>query len=303
MATPSLDDLFLFIDLVDAGSYSDVAKQRGVTRSSISKHITKLEAELGVQLLFRTTRQLAPTEAGRTLYQKAQELRVMANATLDSVSHLSDQISGHIRLSVPTISGELLLADAVSEFCQAHPDVTIDMTLENQLVDLVAGHYDLVIRTAQLEDSSLKAAPIFDSRWLICASPDYLAQYGHPDSPQALLNHHCLGYSNQSTGAFEWLFKTPDGNHYTQTVAGSFSSNNAAALKIAALKGRGIAYLPMCLVYDEIQDGRLQELLEHDSAKILGIYALYPFTKAPSKRIRALIDFIKVHYERIQYRF
>ena len=115
-----------------------------------------------MQLLFRTTRQLAPTEAGRTLYQKAQELRVMANATLDSVSHLSDQISGHIRLSVPTISGELLLADAVSEFCQVHPDVTIDMTLENQLVDLVAGHYDLVIRTAQLEDSSLKAAPIFD---------------------------------------------------------------------------------------------------------------------------------------------
>lgn len=301
--TPALDDLFLFIDLVEAGSYSLAAERLGITKSSVSKRISKLETSLGVQLLFRTTRRLAVTEAGATLYKQACELRSMTQSTIESVSQYSERIAGHIRLSVPTISGELLLAEAVSEFCDQNPDITVDMTLENQLVDLVEGHYDLVIRTAQLEDSSLKASLIFDSRWLLCASPNYLQQRGTPLSPSELKSHNCLGYTNQSTGAFDWLFKTQQGKHYIQGVNGNFSSNNAVALKIAAHQGRGIAYLPMCLIYDEIQSGDLIEVLPNDSGKILGIYALYPFTKTPSKRIRALIDHIKEHYERIKYRF
>lgn len=300
---PVLDDLFLFIDLVEAGSYSRVAERLGITKSSVSKRISKLESSLGVQLLFRTTRQLAVTEAGTLLYKQACELRSLAQTTIESVSQYSDSIAGHIRLSVPTISGELLLAEAVSEFCDQHPEISVDMTLENQLVDLVEGHYDLVIRTAQLEDSSLKASLIFDSRWLLCASPDYLQQNGTPATPQTLDQHNCLGYTNQTTGALDWIFKTKQGKRYTKRVHGNFSSNNAVALKIAALKNRGIAYLPMCLIYDEIQAGELVEILPNDSGKILGIYALYPFTKTPSKRVKALINHIREHYEKIKYRF
>lgn len=301
--TPSCDDLFLFVDLVDAGSYSQAAIRLGITKSAVSKRISKLEADLGVQLLFRNTRQFSVTEAGQALYQQAQVLKHQTQIAIESMSEYTDRIAGHMRLSVPTISGELLLAEAVSEFCALHPDVSVDMTLDNQLVDLVQGHYDLVIRTAQLDDSSLKGRWIFNSRWLLCASPTYLEKHPEPATPEALDQHNCLGYSHQSTGVYEWLFKTADGALYTHKVSGNFSSNNAVALKIAALSGRGIAYLPMCLIYDEIQSRKLIEILPNDSGKVLGIYALYPFTKSPSKRVRALIDHIKQHYERIKYRF
>ena len=303
MITPQLDDLLLFTELVDCGSFSEVAARRSITKSAVSKRISKLEQNLGVQLLYRTTRHLTVTEAGQHLYQKAKELAALAKSTMESVIEYAENINGHIRMSVPTISGELLLADAVSDFCELHPDISVEMVLENQLVNLVEDRYDLVVRTAQLADSSLKASLIFHSRWLLCASPSYIEQKGRPKSPADLSQHNCLGYSNQGTGRFEWLFKEKNGREYIQHVNGNFSSNNAVALKIAAMKGRGIAYLPMCLIYDEIQSGHLIELLPKESAKNLGIYALYPFTDRPSKRIRALIDHIKIYYEKNRYRF
>ena len=229
---PAIDDLILFTQVIEHGSFSKVAELNSITKSVVSKRISKLEKELGVQLLYRTTRKLSLTEAGEVLNRRAKNLNQVAQSAFDAITGYSESMSGHIRMSVPTISGELLLANVVSDFCNRHPGLTVDMSMDNHFVDLVAENYDLVIRTGYLEDSSLIARHIFNSRWVICASPAYLDRNGVPQTPVALSRHNCLGYTHQSTGTFDWQF-SHDNRLYTHKVSGNFASNNAAALKKA----------------------------------------------------------------------
>ncbi|BAX53304.1 LysR family transcriptional regulator [Photobacterium damselae] len=299
---PQIDDLVLFTQVIEHGSFSKVAELNSITKSVVSKRISKLESELGVQLIYRTTRKLTITEAGEVLYHRAKSISQVAQSAFDAVTGYSEALSGTIKMSVPTISGELLLAESVSEFCKKHPGLTVNMSLDNHFVDLVAGNFDLVIRTGYLEDSSLIARHIFNSRWVLCASPEYLAQHGIPNTPKDLLRHNCLGYNHQASGSFDWQFIRND-EVYTLRVAGNFSSDNAAALKKVALAGNGIAYLPTCLVYDELHNDKLVEILSEHAGKVVGIYAVYPYTKKPAKRIQALIEHIRESYMEIKEKF
>lgn len=299
---PQIDDLVLFTQVIEHGSFSKVAELNSITKSVVSKRISKLESELGIQLIYRTTRKLTITEAGEVLYHRAKSISQVAQSAFDAVTGYSEALSGTIKMSVPTISGELLLAESVSEFCKKHPGLTVNMSLDNHFVDLVAGNFDLVIRTGYLEDSSLIARHIFNSRWVLCASPEYLAQHGIPNTPKDLLRHNCLGYNHQASGSFDWQFIRND-EVYTLRVAGNFSSDNAAALKKVALAGNGIAYLPTCLVYDELYNEKLVEILSEHAGKVVGIYAVYPYTKKPAKRIQALIEHIRESYMEIKEKF
>ncbi|MDP2569410.1 LysR family transcriptional regulator [Photobacterium damselae subsp. piscicida] len=299
---PQIDDLVLFTQVIEHGSFSKVAELNSITKSVVSKRISKLESELGVQLIYRTTRKLTITEAGEVLYHRAKSISQVAQSAFDAVTGYSEALSGTIKMSVPTISGELLLAESVSEFCKKHPGLTVNMSLDNHFVNLVAGNFDLVIRTGYLEDSSLIARHIFNSRWVLCASPEYLAQHGIPNTPKDLLRHNCLGYNHQASGSFDWQFIRND-EVYTLRVAGNFSSDNAAALKKVALAGNGIAYLPTCLVYDELHNDKLVEILSEHAGKVVGIYAVYPYTKKPAKRIQALIEHIRESYMEIKEKF
>jgi len=292
---PHIDDLAMFTQVIEQGSFSKVAKLNGITKSVVSKRVSKLESELGVQLLYRTTRKLSLTEAGEVLYHRSKDINSMAQSAFDAVTGYNEALSGHIKMSVPTISGELLLADAVSDFCQQHSGLTIDMSMDNNFVDLLSGNYDLVIRTGYLEDSSLIARYIFNSRWVIVATPEYLAKHGTPQTPKECLRHNCFGYTHPSSGTFDWLFKR-NSDTYTLKVNGNFSSDNSAALKRAALAGNGLAYLPTCLVFDELQNGTLVEVLSEHVGKEVGIYAVYPYTRNPAKRIQALIEHIRECY-------
>ncbi|MGR5326411.1 LysR substrate-binding domain-containing protein [Photobacterium damselae] len=299
---PQIDDLVLFTQVIEHGSFSKVAELNSITKSVVSKRISKLESELGIQLIYRTTRKLTITEAGEVLYHRAKSISQVAQSAFDAVTGYSEALSGTIKMSVPTISGELLLAESVSEFCKKHPGLTVNMSLDNHFVDLVAGNFDLVIRTGYLEDSSLIARHIFNSRWVLCATPEYLAQHGIPNTPKDLLRHNCLGYNHQASGSFDWQFIRND-EVYTLRVAGNFSSDNAAALKKVALAGNGIAYLPTCLVYDELHNEKLVEILSEHAGKVVGIYAVYPYTKKPAKRIQALIEHIRESYMEIKEKF
>ncbi|WP_375753576.1 LysR family transcriptional regulator [Vibrio sp. HN007] len=292
---PDIDDLVLFTQVIENGSFSKVAELNDINKSVVSKRVSKLENKLGVQLIYRSTRNLSPTEAGEVLYNRAKDINEIAAAAFNAIDGYNEALSGHIRMSVPTISGDLLLAEAVSDFCQEHPGLTIDMSLDNRFVDLIKDNYDLVIRTGYLEDSSLIARYIFNSRWLICASPEYVAKHGAPQKPKDLLRHNCLGYTHESTGTFDWQFKR-NSDIFTLRVNGNFSSDNSAALRKAALSGNGLAYLPTCLVCEDIQAGRLVEVLAGHVGKEIGIYAVYPYTRQPSKRIQMLIEHIRDRY-------
>ncbi|MCW8329733.1 LysR family transcriptional regulator [Photobacterium sp. SDRW27] len=296
------DDLILFAQVVECGSFSKVAEQNSLTNSVVSKRIARLEEDLGVQLLYRTTRKLTVSEAGKVLYQGAKNVKQAAIEAVDAVSGYGEKVSGHVKMSVPTISGDLLLADAVAEFCMLHPGMTVDMSLDNRFVDLVEDGYDLVIRTGYLEDSSLIARHILDSQWVICAAPSYISRVGRPMEPEDLVNHNCLKYAYQTTGAAEWQFVGEQGN-YILHVSGNFSTDNATALRKAALGGYGIAYVPRCLVYHDFIDGKLVDLFPDKVGKKLGIYAVYPYTRQPSQKIRLLIEHIRERYLSMHYYF
>ncbi|ELB2197485.1 LysR family transcriptional regulator [Vibrio parahaemolyticus] len=296
------DDLILFSQVIELGSFSKVAEANNLTNSVVSKRMARLEEEIGAQLLYRTTRKLTLTEAGKVLLHSAKNVKQATQEAMDAVAGFGENVSGHIKMSVPTISGDLILADAVAEFCNLHPGLTVDMSLDNRFVDLVADGYDLVIRTGYLADSSLIARHILDSQWVVCASPSYIAKNGKPIEPIDLTSHNCLQYAYQTTGASEWEFKSDEGN-YIVRVSGSFSTDNATALRKAALGGHGIAYVPRCLVYHDIRNGQLVDIFPELVGKKLGIYAVYPFTRQPPNKVKLLIEHIRERYLTISHYF
>nr|WP_086938261.1 LysR family transcriptional regulator [Thaumasiovibrio occultus] len=289
------DDLILFTRVVELGSFSRAAEELSMTASVVSKHIARLEEALGVQLLYRTTRRLRLTEAGEQLYLNGREIRQLSQEAFEQASGFGQQVKGHLKISVPTISGELLLARAVAEFCAQHPKLSIDMSMDNRFVDVIGEGYDLAIRTGFLEDSSLISRHIIDSQWVVCASPSYLKRRGVPNTPQSLANHACLLYDYHTEGAREWHFKAGR-QTYTVQVTGGFSTDNAAALRQAALAGFGVIYVPRCLVHLDLVSGRLTQLFSGQVAKSLGVFAIYPFTRHPPFRIQHLIEHIRQAY-------
>lgn len=296
------DDLVLFCDVVELGSFSRAAELHDLTNSVVSKRIGKLERTLNVQLLYRSTRKLRMSEAGQKLLEHAQQVKQAAIGAEEAVRELGQSITGQVKMSVPTISGELVLAEAVADFCRQHPGLYVDMSLENRFVDLFDEGLDLVIRTGYLEDSSMIARHLIDAQWIVCASPNYLQTHSRPRTPKHLDEHNCLLYTYQATGSNEWAFKNSEST-YTVVVNGNFSTNNAGVLKKAAIAGHGIVYVPRCLVYEELQKGVLVDLFPTDVAKKLGIYAVYPHTKQSLKKITLLIEHIRLAYQKIAHTF
>ncbi|UNK29089.1 LysR family transcriptional regulator [Serratia plymuthica] len=298
------NDLILFALIVDCGSFSKAAETAGVTSSVVSKRIGRLEKSLGARLLYRTTRSLTLTESGLALYQQAKDIGMKVQDALYAVSEKSEELTGTVRMSVPTISGELLLSESVAEFCAQHPNLKIEMRLENRFVDLVEEGVDLAIRTGTLPDSSLIARPILDSRWVIVCSPGYLERHPQPRSAADLLEHNCLTYTYQESGTDNWLMKQPGSNDiYELQVNGNLSANNARAIRKAVIGGYGIAMVPRCMVYEDLQDGKLVEILAGHCAKVLGVYAVYPYTRNLPLKTRLLIEHIITSYQNISHFF
>ncbi|HHF0511020.1 LysR family transcriptional regulator [Vibrio diabolicus] len=296
------DDYIIFYHLIEQGSFSAAARHMSLTKSVVSKRIAKLEQELGVQLLYRTTRTLTLTEAGRAFFTHAKAVYQAVATAEESIVGLGKNLSGNIKVSVPTISGELILPQVINEFNQKYPDINIDMDLDNRFVDIVNERFDLAIRTGVLPDSSLIARKLVDANWIVCASPQYLAKHGIPKQPQALDKHNCLVYSYQETGAREWAFKEGD-EVYQITVDGNLCTNNSSVLRNVALLGQGIIYVPRVLVYEDLKQGRLIQLFKDETAKCLGIYAVYPYTRQQPEKIKIFIDHLYTSFQSQNHRF
>ncbi|UXI02413.1 LysR family transcriptional regulator [Photobacterium sp. TY1-4] len=296
------DDFLIFYHLIEQGSFSKAAEHIGLTKSVVSKRMTRLEEELGVQLLYRTTRKLTLTEAGEVFFSHAREVYVSVQNAEDAMSGLGERLSGTIRITVPTISGELILPKAIAAFSDKYPDITIQMDLDNRFVDIVEEGYDLAIRTGMLPDSSYIARRLVEAQWVICGAPAYFDRRKAPKSYQELDKHNCLAYSYQETGATEWLFHGKTGP-FTAKVQGNFSTNNASSLRSAALLGQGLVYVPRILVADDLARGELIEVLQDQVAKRLGIYAIYPYTRQQPAKIRLFIEHLYQCYQQHKDKF
>lgn len=296
------DDYIIFYHLVEQGSFSGAARQMELTKSVVSKRIAKLEQDLGVQLLYRTTRNITLSEAGQYFFEHAKSVYHAVATAEESIIGLGKDLSGSIKITVPTISGELILPGVIAEFNSKYPDINIDMELDNRFVDIVNERFDLAIRTGVLPDSSLIARKLVDANWIVCASPKYLARHGIPKQPSELEKHNCLVYAYQETGAREWAFKNGD-DTYQVTVDGNLCINNSSVLRNVALLGQGIIYVPRVLVYEDLKQGRLIQLFKDETAKCLGIYAVYPYTRQQPEKVKIFIDHLYATFQSQSHRF
>lgn len=286
------DDVFLFVQVVEEGSFSKVANKLEITNSVVSKRIGRLEADLNVQLLYRTTRKLSLTDAGRALYGKARLAKQALQDAQDTVTGYGDTMRGKIKVTAPAVSAQVIVSDAIAQFCQQYPEVEVELVVSNRVMNILDEGYDLAIRTAYLEDSSLIARRLINSDWVICASPAYLNEHGIPAHPTELEEHDCLIYKYEGQGAETWRFIEND-TEFNMQVKGRIHSNNLDSLRRGALAGVGIAYLPRVLACGDLDNGKLVSILNNYVGKKLGVYAVYPRSRQPDKKLNLLVEHLR----------
>lgn len=296
------DDMILFVQVVEEESFSRVAEKLSLTNSVVSKRIARLEESLNTQLLYRTTRKLSLTDAGRALYNKAKIAKLAFQEAENAVTGYGADTRGNIRITMPVVSADLVLSESIAEFCKKYPKISVDLQITNRLVDLIEEGFDLAIRTAELEDSSLIARRLIDSQWVICATPVYLEQHGTPQTPEQLQNHECLVYKFDNTSNAIWPLYI-DGAEQLLPVQGRFHSNHLSAIKRAALSDLGIAFLPQALVYEEMQQNTLTQILQRFTRKKLGMYAVYPKARQPDQKLKLLVAHLQksLHQKQAYY--
>lgn len=280
----------IFVAVVECGSFSLAAEKLGVTKSAISKRVTQLEDELGIRLLNRTTRKLSLTEAGKRYYDHVSQALALAQQGMDAVTELQGEPKGKLKITAPMSFGVLYIAPIIAEFLEQFPKVTIDLQLEDQMVDLIEGEFDLAIRIGNLPISNLVAKRLVNCKSVLCASPEYIKRNGSPQKPSDLIGHNCLVYS-YFRGGSEWTFEQQH-NEFKVIPKGNFIVNNSEAIRRALIEGLGVGQLPTFLVSKDILSGKLQPIMTPYSLPEHAIYAVFPERKHLPHKVRAFMEFV-----------
>jgi len=289
-----LNDMVTFARVVEAKSFSKAAQRMGASKSRVSKAIAKLERSLQARLLNRSTRGLSLTEVGAAFYEHCRRIADEVQQAVEVVSQLHAEPRGVLKLTAPVAFGTLHVAPALPEFLGQHPDLAIDMTITDRLVDLVEEGYDVAIRIVREPDLNLVARKLAPVRRVACATPGYFKRRGVPKTPQDLKRHNCLHYTYFSARG-EWHFRGPGGD-ISVPLSGDLRINDDEALSQAVLGGLGVALLPTFIIGRELQAGRLQAVLSDYVPLERHIYAVHlPSIHLPPK-VRAFIDFLRARF-------
>ena len=281
-----------FARVAALGSLSAAARALGLSQTMVTKHVGALEARLGVKLLHRTTRKLTLTEAGRRYLESVERiLAELAEADAGAAAERLD-VSGTLRLSAPVSFGVRELVPQLAGILRRYPALTVDVGLNDRMVDLVEEGWDMAVRIGALRDRSMMARRLARCRLLLAASPAYLAQHPAPRRLADLAGHNCLVYTlAQTSGVDRWVFGR-DGQTAV-SVGGNLRASNGDALVAAAVADQGLIYQPTFLVGDEIRAGRLVAVhLDVPPAELPGIFAVYPGGRKPPAKVRAVIDIL-----------
>lgn len=283
-------EMSVFAAVVDAGSFVGASDALEMSKPAVSRHVAELEARLGVRLLHRTTRRLSLTEEGEVFYARCKELLGQLAEAEAEITSRTGRASGLLKVSAPVSFGLLHLAPLWAGFMARHPDVVLDVTLSDRMVDLVEEGFDLAVRVARLPSSSLVGRKLSSTRSVLCASPKYLRAHGMPKHPADLAQHTVIAYSLLSTGD-TWSFEGPEGT-VSVKVEPRMRSNSGDTCRAAALGHQGIIVQPTFLIGDDLRSGALVELMPQYRAVELGIYALYPSRKHVLPKVRLLVDYL-----------
>lgn len=277
----------VFVRVVQEGAFSAAARSLDLTPSAVSKLIARLEDRLGCRLLLRTTRALTLTEEGQDYYRAGQ--RILADLNAADEAATAGSVRGRVRVNASLPFGTAYVAPAVPSFLKRHPEVMLDLSLTDDVIDLMAQKAAIAIRVGNLPDSNLSARKLGESRRVVCASPAYLKQQGIPKVPDDLRHHNCLGFNFRKARS-PWPFVVA-GEEVALPVDGNLVANNGETMRQLALAGVGIARLGLWHVAADIADGRLVALLEaHNPADLELIHAVYVGGGHLPNRVRAFID-------------
>ncbi|MEJ1117215.1 LysR family transcriptional regulator [Phyllobacterium sp. CCNWLW109] len=280
-----IEDLRTFVEVADAGGVTAAALRLGVSKSMVSRSLVRLEEELGAQLLARSTRGAALTEAGSTFRDYAARVCAEIDVAKETILP-AGELRGRLRIAAPLSFGPTHLASVIAEMARRHPLLQIQTSYSDQVVDLITEGYDCAIRLGYLQDSNLIARRVGPIYGKLVASPDYIEKHGSPETPQDLASHQAL---MQGTEAWHFL-----GAEKTITVnpRGRFKADNAVALTAAAVAGIGIAYLPEGLIKEYVASGALVPVMTKYPLPPAGIYVVRPPAQYPARKVRVLTDML-----------
>ena len=293
-------EMQVFAAVVDGGSFVNAADALKMSKAAVSRHVAELEARLGVRLLNRTTRKLSLTDEGQTFHARCSTLLADIAEAEAEITARSGHARGLLRINVPVTFGLMHLARLWPAFMAQHPQVELDITLADRLVDLVVEGFDMAVRIARLPSSSLISRKLASTRLVLCASPAYLAQNPALAHPRDITRHAVLAYTLLSTGD-DWQFEGPEGPVAVR-IKPRLRSNSGDTCRAAALQDQGLILQPSFLIDAELRSGALTEVLPEYRALDLGIYAVYPSRRHVSPKVRLLIDYLAAALRTVQWR-
>lgn len=287
-------EMDVFVAALDAGSFSAAGRKLGLSPSAVSKLVTRIEDRLGTRLLVRTTRALQLTPEGEAYLGRARGILAEIEETERELTSGERAVPrGRLRVSVSVGFGEMHLLPLVPEFLELYPEIELDISLNDEVIDLIGERADIAIRAGTLRDSRLKARKLLESQRIIVATPAYLQRHGMPLTPEDLTAHNCLRFNFRSSFD-EWPFRDPaTGLRYSRTVTGNFLGNSGATLRRLCLSGLGLARIGRFHIEPDLADGSLVPVLEehcpNDRELIHAVFAGHEHLAA---RIRAFVDFL-----------
>jgi DNA-binding transcriptional LysR family regulator len=294
MTAKSLDDLAAFLAVARERNFTRAAAKLGVSQSALSQTIRGLEAQLGLRLLTRTTRSVAPTEAGERLLETVGPRLDEIEAELAALSALRDKPAGTIRINADEHSAKSVLWPALEKFLPGYPDVKVEIVIDNALTDIVAGRYDAGVRLGELVAKDMIAVRIGpDLRMAVVGAPSYFARWPRPRTPQDLASHNCINLRLPTYGGlYAWEFERGK-RELKVHVEGQLVFNAIAPRLNAALAGLGLAYLPEDQAQEHLADGRLIRVLEDWCAPFPGYHLYYPSRRQPAPAFTLLVDVLR----------
>jgi len=287
-----LDDLALFLRVLDRGSISAAARSLDLSPAVASQRLVRLERELGVRLLHRTTRRLHPTTEGLALAEQGRGLVEDLDALVGSLRQSGERVSGTLTVTTSATFGRLHLSPLLMEFMALNPQLRVNVDLNDRVVDLVTAGFDLAVRVGALADSSLVARRLAPNQRVLVASPHYLALRGTPQAPADLADHDCLILTGANGRQDRWTMEDGQGGETTVQVQGRLESNFGELLRDAAVAGSGIALHSTWHVADDLKAGRLRVVLPDYPLTATGIWAVMPQRRLVPPRVRAFVEFL-----------
>ena len=290
----TFDGMRTYVAVVSEGSFAGAARRLNISPQLVSKYVGQLEDRLGARLLNRSTRRLSITEAGQAYFDRCQYVLAEIDEMEAAIGDTTVTARGTLRINAPMTFGTLHLSKAIAEYQCSQPDVRVDLTLDDRVVDIVSEGYDVAIRIGHLQESSLVARRLAPVRLVVCGSPSYLAKRGVPAVPGDLEGHDCLRYTI-SAGHNKWRFRQGS-DSFEVAVNGSMSANNGDALRLAAIAGIGLVMQPTFIVGQDIRNGVLQTVLDDYEVEPMGVYAVYAHRQYLSGKVRTFVDFLDGYF-------